>query len=96
MSNKKLFGIILIVIGTVFLLNRLGVFSINIFFDGWWTLLLIIPAVMSMSKQGLTTGNIILFVLGVIFLLREQGLDLGGYLVPAVLVVFGIALLIKK
>lgn len=96
MSNKKLFGIILIVIGTVFLLNRLGVFSFNIFFDGWWTLLLIIPAVMSMSKQGLTTGNIILFVLGVIFLLREQGLDLGGYLVPAVLVVFGIALLIKK
>lgn len=96
MSNKKLFGIILIVIGAVFLLNRLGVFNINIFFDGWWTLLLIVPAIMSMSKQGLTTGNIILFVLGVIFLLREQGLDFSGYLVPAVLLVFGIALLVKK
>jgi len=96
MSNKRIFGIVLIVLGAIFLLNAIGIFSINIFFDGWWTLLLIIPAFMSMSKQGVTTGNTILLVVGLVFLLKERGLDLGGYLVPAVLILLGVSLFIRK
>jgi hypothetical protein len=96
MTNKKLLGIILVVLGAIFLLNRFEVFDFNIFFDGWWTLFLIVPAIMSMSKQGVTNGNVILLVIGVVFLLREQGVDLGGFLLPAVLIVLGISLFFRK
>lgn len=97
MSNRKIFGIILIVLGTIFLLNILGIFTFNIFaIKGWWTLFLIIPAVISMSRQGITTGNVILLVLGVVLFLRERDFDFNGYLLPAALIVLGISLFLKK
>ncbi len=96
MTNRKLFGLILVVLGALFLLQQFEVFNFNIFFDGWWTLFLIVPAVMSMSKQGMTTGNSVLLVIGVVLFLREQNVDLGGYLVPAVLIVIGIGLFVRK
>ncbi|MFA7560968.1 MAG: DUF5668 domain-containing protein [Candidatus Izemoplasmatales bacterium] len=96
MTNKRILGIILVVVGIIFLLNRLDVFTVDIFFKGWWTLLLIIPAFVSMSKNGVTLGNTILLVIGVILLLDAQGLNFEGYLLPAVLVVIGIGLLFKR
>ncbi|MDY0024215.1 MAG: DUF5668 domain-containing protein [Candidatus Izemoplasmatales bacterium] len=96
MTQKKLFGILLVVLGAIFLLNALNIFTVNIFFDGWWTLFLIIPAVISMSKQGITTGNSILLIIGIVLLLREWDVDFKGYLVPAVLIILGIGLLFKK
>jgi hypothetical protein len=97
MSNRKIFGIILIVLGAVFLLNILGIFTFNIFaIKDWWTLFLIIPAVISMSRQGITTGNVILLVLGVVLFLRERDFDFNGYLLPAALIVLGISLFLKK
>ncbi|MDT8336290.1 MAG: DUF5668 domain-containing protein [Candidatus Izemoplasmatales bacterium] len=96
MTNKKLFGILLIVLGGIFLLNKFNVFNFDIFFDGWWTLFLIIPAIMSMSKQGVTTGNTVLLIIGIVLLLWERGIDLQGFLVPAVLIVLGISLFVRK
>jgi predicted membrane protein len=96
MTNRKLFGLILVVLGTLFLLQKFEVFDFNIFFDGWWTLFLIVPALMSMSKQGMTTGNSVLLIIGVVLFLREQGVDLGGYLVPAVLILIGIGLFVRR
>jgi hypothetical protein len=96
MKNKNIIGIMLIVLGAIFLLNKLEVFSFNIFFDGWWTLFLIIPALLSMSKQGVTTGNTILLLLGGLFLLKENGLDFKGLLVPIVLIILGVSLFMQK
>jgi hypothetical protein len=96
MGNRKVLGLLLILIGALFLLNQLGIFNANIFFDGWWTLFLIVPAIMSMNKQGLTTGNTVLLIIGVVLLLSEQGLDFKGYLVPAVLIAIGVSIFIRK
>ncbi len=96
MSRRNSFGLLLLVIGIIILLNALNIIPINIFFDGWWTLFLIIPALMSMSRQGITAGNIILLVLGVGFLLREQGWNFTQYLVPAIFIAVGVAILVKK
>ncbi|PKK94999.1 MAG: hypothetical protein CVV60_03515 [Tenericutes bacterium HGW-Tenericutes-5] len=96
MTNKNVFGVVLIVLGVLFLLDKLNVIPFNIFFAGWWTLLLIIPALMSMSKQGVTVGNMILLIVGIVLLLREQGVDLDGYLLPGVLIILGIGLFIKR
>lgn len=96
MSRRNSFGLLLLLIGVIILLNAFNIIPINIFFDGWWTLFLIIPALMSMSRQGVTAGNVILLILGVGFLLREQGWNFTQYLVPAIFIAVGIVILIKK
>jgi len=95
-NDKKVLGIILVLIGIVLLLNRIGVITADIFFAGWWTLLLIIPAIVSMSRQGITFGNGILFAVGIYFLLEANGWNVKGFFVPTMIVVFGVALLLKK
>ena len=42
--NRILWGVVLVAVGVVFALNALNIVDINIFFDGWWTLFIIIPA----------------------------------------------------
>ena len=42
--SRILWGIVLIFIGVIWGLNRTGVADINIFFDGWWTLFIIVPS----------------------------------------------------
>ena len=41
--SNVLWGFVLIIIGIVFGLNALDITDINIFFDGWWTLFIIVP-----------------------------------------------------
>ena len=44
-------GLILIILGVIIGLNTFGITSIDIFFDGWWTLFIIIPAILGLSKE---------------------------------------------
>ena len=94
-NNNKFWGIVLIVVGVVFLLDRL-VPGIDIFFRGWWALFLIVPSVYHISKNGFQTGNIILLGLGVYFLIEAQGWNYSYVILPAVLILFGVAFLVKK
>jgi hypothetical protein len=38
-----LWGIVLVAAGVLFALKALGIANIDVFFDGWWTLFIIIP-----------------------------------------------------
>jgi hypothetical protein len=96
MERRNLMGLILVALGGVLLLQAFGVIEGSVFFDGWWTLILIIPGLLSMSRTGVTVGNTILVVIGVGFLLQEQGWNLKGYLVPAIFIVLGVGILFKK
>ncbi len=96
MKNRSVFGAILLVLGVLLLLNAFNVLPFSIFFNGWWTLFLIIPAIVSMSRTGVTPGNLLLLVLGIGFLLEENGWNLSGYLVPAIFIVLGVGFLLKK
>ena len=54
-----IFGILLIAIGLILGLNALEITNINIFFDGWWTLIIIIPCFIDLLDGKDKTGNII-------------------------------------
>ncbi len=96
MKNRNIMGLVLVAIGIILILQVFDVIKGTIFFNGWWTLFLIIPAIMSMSRTGFTIGNGILLVLGVGFLLREQGWNFTQYFVPAIFIVVGIGVLFRK
>ena len=97
--GNVLWGIVLIVIGLIIGGNALGITNINIFFDGWWTLFIIIPCFIGLFKDNEKTGNLIGLLIGVALLLACQDVldfDLIWKLAfPAILVAIGISVIFK-
>ena len=76
MNNFKniIWGIVLVTIGIIFGLNELNITNINIFFDGWWTLFIIVPCVIGLFNDDEKTGSIIGILIGIILLLGCQAI----------------------
>ncbi len=90
-------GILLIAVGVIYAGNVLNIWDIAFFFRGWWTLFIIVPCVVSMFNNGVSTGNLIGTAVGVLLLLNAQRIVpmdiIFKLLVPAILVAIGIKLL---
>lgn len=101
MKNKEniVWGILLVVLGCILGLNALGLAKINIFFEGWWTLFLIIPALWGLVKDNDKTGDIILLLVGIFLLLVTRDvIDFEIFwklLFPVVLVIIGVSCIFK-
>ena len=97
--GNVLWGIVLIALGLVFGLNALEITNIDIFFDGWWTLFIIIPSFIDLFTDHDKTGSIIGIIVGVVLLLCCQ--DLLSFelvwklLLPIVLVIIGLSMIFK-
>lgn len=78
---------------------RCGITNINIFFDGWWTLFIIVPCFIGLFKEREKTGNIIGLAIGVVFLLCCQDMidfeTVWKLLVPTILIIIGVSLIFK-
>lgn len=97
--RNLLWGIVLIVIGVILGLNTLEITKINLFFDGWWTFIIIIPCFIDLFKKGSKTGNLIGVLIGVSLFLACQGIIdfdlLWELLIPVVLVIIGLSFVFK-
>jgi hypothetical protein len=94
-----LWGLLFIGIGIGLIGNVIELWDYKIFFDGWWTLFLIIPALISLVQNGFKAFNLILLSVGVLFLLERQQIIPDGVIaksiVPALFIVVGILILSK-
>ena len=94
-----LWGIALIAVGGIFALNALGVTNIDIFFDGWWTLFIIVPCTVGLFNSRDKFGNLIGIAFGVFLLLCAQDIlefeMLWKLFFPALVVCFGLKLVIS-
>ena len=97
--GNLLWGLVLIVLGLIIGGNALGITNINVFFDGWWTLIIIIPCFIGLFKEREKTGNIIGLLIGIALLLACQDLlDFNlvwKLLFPAILVAIGVSIIFK-
>ena len=98
-ASNILWGLILIAAGAVFALNAAGVTNIDLFFDGWWTLFIIIPCLNGLFSEKDKVGNLIGLALGVLLLLSAQDiLDFSVILkliLPIIIIVIGIHMLVS-
>lgn len=96
-TNKLIWGIILIVLGLVFALNAVGITDLNLFFNGWWTLIIIIPCLVGLITERDKTGNLIGLVIGVLLLLRVRRILTFSLLwkiaVPVIVVIIGVKMI---
>ena len=96
--SSILWGIVLIAAGALFALNALNITNIDIFFDGWWTLFIIVPCAVGLFTEREKTGNIIGVAVGVFLLLCCQDIlsfsMLWKLLVPAIIVIVGLKMVV--
>lgn len=92
--SSIIWGIVLVAAGTLFALNAANITNIDIFFDGWWTLFIIVPCAVGLFTEREKTGNIIGIAIGVFLLLCCQDVLSFGMLwkllVPAIIVIIGL------
>ncbi len=96
-SKAILWGIVLVLFGILLAVNSLGIYEFDIFFDGWWTLLIIIPCLIGLFTDKDKLTNVIGIAIGVFLLLCSQKLlsfDLFLKLVlPIVIIMLGFKLI---
>ena len=102
MNNMKsiLWGVVLVLLGVLVGTNSLGITNIDIFFDGWWSLFIIIPCFIGLFSNEDKTGNIIGLLVGVILLLGMQNIIdfnlIWKLLLPSIIVIIGLSLIFKN
>ena len=78
--GNALWGIFFIALGVGFGGQVMGYWHFSLFFNGWWTLVIIVPSIISIVQNGFRTGNCIVLAIGVLLLLGEQDF-ISGHLI---------------
>ena len=98
-TSNILWGLVLVALGVIFALNALDIADFNIFFDGWWTLFIIVPCTVGLFTERDKTGNIIGIVIGVLLLLWCRDVMsfkmVGKLFIPAIIVIVGLKLIFQ-
>lgn len=96
--SSIILGIALVVLGVIFALNAFNIIDVDVFFDGWWTLFIIIPSFVGLFTEREKTGNIIGIIVGVFLLLCCQDVltfsMIWKLLFPAIIVIIGLKMVI--
>lgn len=89
--SNIMWGAVFVVAGVLFALNALEITNIDIFFDGWWTLLIIVPSFIGLLTGKEKTGNAITLTIGVFLFLCVRDIisfDMLWKLIAPVIIIF--------
>ena len=99
-STPIIWGLAIIALGVIFGGNALGIFDIDIFFKGWWTLFIIIPSFISLFTEKEKISNLAFLSAGIVFLLAAR--DVFSYdvawkvILGIVLIAIGLTIIVKS
>ena len=68
-----IWGLAIIALGVIFGGNALGLFNFDVFFEGWWTLFIIVPSAISLITDKEKISSLVFLAAGIILLLAAQG-----------------------
>lgn len=94
-------GAVLLLLGLFIVLKAVGLIEFSLFFDGWWTVFIIVPCLVGIiNSRGARTPFVIGLGVGVLLLCCSQGWIRWGMFAPTllavVLVVIGLRLIIGE
>ena len=95
--GNVLWGLIFIAVGVVLAGNVFNFWHVSLFFDGWWTLFIIIPCVFSMFQGGVNVSNVLGTAVGVLLLLSAQDIISWDFvwkmILPLMLICIGLSII---
>ena len=96
--NSIVWGIVLLAVSAVLILNAFEIISIEIFFDGWWTLFIIVPSLIGLFTGYDKSANIIGLLIGTFLLLACQNIIdfdiMWKLIVPVIIAVIGVKMIL--
>ena len=99
-AKNVIVGILLIALGVILGGNALGWFNIELLFDGWWTLFIIVPCFIGLFTDNDKKGSIIGLAVGILLLLACQNVMdfdiVWKLLLPIIVIVIGLSLVFKN
>lgn len=94
-----IWGLIIIALGVLIGAKAFGA-DFDIFFDGWWTLFIIIPSAVGLFEKGNRTGSAIGFAVGIMLLLAAQDFIewnmFGKLIIAFIFVIIGLRLIFDE
>jgi Predicted membrane protein (DUF2154). len=97
--SNIIWGLAFILVGIGMGGDIMGMWEFELFFNGWWTLFIIIPSIVSIVDKGVGFGNVVSLTIGGYILLSEQNIitiDISGLIVPIILVLIGGSFIFKN
>lgn len=92
-----LYGIVFIIAGLAYIASI--IFDWNYNFDGWWALLIMVPAFISILSSGFKAFNSIVFLVGATLFASEQGFikdeQVGIAIIATVIIYVGVILIVR-
>ena len=96
--TDSIWGIIITAIGVILLGNVFDLWNVKIFFDGWWTLFIIIPSIYSVFRGNYVGGTCSL-IIGLLLFLAANDVITYSVIVkafwPFILIMIGLSLIVK-
>lgn len=100
-DNRKtgniIVGIVLVIAGLGFAGNAFDLWDFNLFFEGWWTLFIIVPCAISVISRGPQRGSLIGLMFGVLLLMLARDIirwnTIGNLIIPIILVIVGLGII---
>ena len=95
-----LWGGLFIVAGLGFIGNAFNIWNFELFFDGWWTLFIVIPSAVSIFQNGPKPFAVSMFIIGVLILLSCLGCFeykvIEPLILPIIFIVIGVSIIIRS
>ena len=95
-----LWGLLFVALGVLIMLRSFDIIDFEIFFDGWWTLFIIVPCFMGLISGSDTIGNLIGMGVGVLLLLACNDIItfelISKLIVPLILIGIGLSFIFKN
>ena len=95
--KRMLWGVMFIVLGVILSLDAFDVVRMDLFFDGWWALFIIVPCTIGALTDYDKAWDIVGIVVGILLLLVSQDAFnaqlVGKLVVPVVLILVGLRLM---
>lgn len=97
--SNMIFGFVFLALGIIFGFRAFG-YDLNIFFDGWWTLFIIIPSISGLFQKHNRISSIIGLGVGILLLLAAQDIIDGSMfislMIALIFVAIGFHILFRK
>ncbi len=98
--KKIIWGIVLIAAAIIIALNSFDIIDFDLFFDGWWTLFIIIPSFAGLIENKDKSGSVFGLLLGIFLLLSARDIVdfdiIWKLLVPAIVAYIGIKMIVNS
>lgn len=98
--NHSIWGICLLLFGIGIAGNAMKLWNFTLFFDGWWTLFIIIPCASGVLTNGILDGSLVGLVSGILLLLASRNIITFSIfwkiILPIILIVIGTQIIFRS